>query len=129
MASNIPTLKAPPPVIGLPEWTANPTRRGLADITGTLFRRAGSPETRAEAAPPPERLSLPHLIKIGSPTCQSRFLIRPCKFVNLSFEKLARPSSKTSLLARTCGNAVRRLKVGTVMVREHKGTLHEVMVV
>jgi hypothetical protein len=79
MASNIPTLKAPPPVIGLPAWTANPTRRGLADITGTLFRRAGSPETRAEAALPPERLSLPHLIKIGCPSCQSRFLIRSCR--------------------------------------------------
>jgi len=56
MASNIPTLKAPPPVIGLPEWTANPTRRGLADITGTLFRQAGSPETRAEAALAPETI-------------------------------------------------------------------------
>ncbi len=58
MASNIPTLKAPPPVIGLAEWTVNRTRRGLADITGTLFRQAGSPETRVEAAPPQGRESV-----------------------------------------------------------------------
>src|SRR5438552_3496329 len=32
-------------------------------------------------------------------------------------------------LARGGGEPVRHLKVGTVMVREHKGTLHEVMVV
>jgi RNA polymerase sigma factor (sigma-70 family) len=32
-------------------------------------------------------------------------------------------------LARSGGEPVRHLKVGTVMVREHKGTLHEVMVV
>jgi hypothetical protein len=32
-------------------------------------------------------------------------------------------------LARGSGEPVRHLKVGTVMVREHQGTLHEVMVV
>jgi len=32
-------------------------------------------------------------------------------------------------LAKSGGEPVRHLKVGTVMVREHKGTLHEVMVV
>ncbi len=32
-------------------------------------------------------------------------------------------------LAKCSGEPVRHLKVGTVMVREHKGTLHEVMVV
>ena len=32
-------------------------------------------------------------------------------------------------LAKGGGEPVRHLKVGTVMVREHKGTLHEVMVV
>jgi hypothetical protein len=32
-------------------------------------------------------------------------------------------------LAKGGGEAVRHLKVGTVMVREHQGTLHEVMVV
>jgi Protein of unknown function (DUF2924) len=32
-------------------------------------------------------------------------------------------------LARSGGEPVRHLKVGTVMVREHKGTLHEVIVV
>ena len=32
-------------------------------------------------------------------------------------------------LAKGCGEPVRHLKVGTVMIREHKGTLHEVMVV
>jgi hypothetical protein len=32
-------------------------------------------------------------------------------------------------LAKGCGEPVRHLKVGTVMVREHKGTLYEVMVV
>ncbi|MGO9672936.1 MAG: DUF2924 domain-containing protein [Methylocella sp.] len=32
-------------------------------------------------------------------------------------------------LAKSGGQPVRHLKVGTVMVREHKGTLHEVMVV
>src|SRR5271166_5674272 len=44
--------------------------------------------------------------------------------------KLGRETrQRVDRLAKGGGEPVRHLKVGTVMVREHKGTLHEVMVV
>ena len=47
-----------------------------------------------------------------------------------AFGKLSRETRKLlDRLARGSSEPVRQLKVGTVMMREHQGTLHEVMVV
>jgi len=42
-ANNVPTPKIPPRVVGPPEWTANPTRRGLPTSPVRYGGPAGAP--------------------------------------------------------------------------------------
>ena len=128
MASNIPTLKAPPPVIGLPEWTR--TRRGVVWPTSPVRSSVKQEVRRPELKPPApgtESVIATDWIKIGCPTCQSRFLIRRA---NLQIYRLR--SSCDRLQKRVCwrGAAERGSpsEVGTGSARA-KGTLHEAMVV
>jgi len=73
------------------------------------------------------------LTQKNAPRALSRDLLARMLAYRIQEQALGKLSHETrrllDRLARGEGEPVRHLKVGTVMVREHQGTLHEVMVV